>query len=75
MRLEASARITATAFEESPGGARRWGYEDGFYGDLSETFAENLRLASLEDPENRLEYYRGHRAGRSSRSDGTIRAA
>ena len=45
--------------------AYRDGWQDGRYGEPS-CFTDNCRLAGLEAPSDRLEYYRGHRAGRES---------
>jgi len=42
------------------------GWRDGRYGDPC-CFTENRRLADLEAPSERLDYYRGHRAGRETR--------
>src|SRR5918998_362234 len=42
------------------------GWLDGRYGD-PERFTKNLRLAKWEDPTDRLDYYRGHRAGYEAR--------
>ena len=46
--------------------AYRHGWHDGRYGE-PRCFTENQRLAWLETPSDRLDYYRGHRAGRESR--------
>jgi hypothetical protein len=43
-----------------------YGWHDGRYGDIRR-FTENHRLAQLEAPFERLDYYRGHRGGRESR--------
>ena len=39
---------------------------DGRYGS-TECFTENRRLAEWDAPSSRLDYYRGHRAGREAR--------
>jgi hypothetical protein len=44
------------------GDAYRAGWLDGCFGG-SGSVADNPNLAKLEDPSDRLEYYRGHRAG------------
>jgi hypothetical protein len=46
--------------------AYRCGWIDGRYGELG-CFTEHLRLAEWERPTERLDYYRGHRAGRELR--------
>jgi hypothetical protein len=46
--------------------AYRSGWIDGRYGELR-CFTENLRLAEWETASERLDYYRGHRAGRELR--------
>ena len=48
--------------------AYRCGWIDGRFGDGElGSFIENLRLATWETASERLEYYRGHRAGRELR--------
>ena len=42
------------------------GWLDGRYDDAAD-FTANRRLAKLDDLSDRLEYYRGHRAGREAR--------
>jgi hypothetical protein len=42
------------------------GWYDGRYGEPG-CFTENRRLAAWEEAASRLDYYRGHRAGRESR--------
>ena len=42
------------------------GWLDSRYGEPAR-FTENRRLAKWEDPSDRLDYYRGHRAGREAR--------
>ena len=46
--------------------AYRCGWVDGYYGELG-CFLENRRLAEWERASDRLDYYRGHRAGRETR--------
>ena len=46
--------------------AYRHGWNDGRYGEPC-CFTDNERLAGLETPSDRLDYYRGHRAGRETR--------
>jgi hypothetical protein len=46
--------------------AYRDGWQDGRYEELR-CFTDNDRLASLTSPSDRLDYYRGHRAGRETR--------
>ena len=46
--------------------AYRCGWNDGRYAELY-YFTENRSLANLECPSERLDYYRGHRAGRTAR--------
>jgi hypothetical protein len=42
------------------------GWFDGRYG-ATESFTENRRLAEWDAASSRLDYYRGHRAGREAR--------
>ncbi|MGH3106950.1 MAG: hypothetical protein ACRDM3_07125 [Rubrobacteraceae bacterium] len=42
------------------------GLNDGRYGEQC-CFTENSKLATLEAPTDRLDYYRGHRAGSEMR--------
>ncbi len=49
--------------------AYRCGWIDGYYADLG-CFTENRRLAEWKTAAARLEYYRGHRAGREARERG-----
>ncbi len=60
--------------EKSAAYRRGWG--DGYYGELG-CFTENRRLAGWETASDRLDYYRGHRAGRETRrrSDTPSRAS
>jgi hypothetical protein len=46
--------------------AYRHGLIDGRFGEVR-CFTENPKLATLEAPSDRLDYYRGHRAGREMR--------
>ena len=46
--------------------AYRCGWIDGCYGEPA-CFTENPRLAEWEIASDRLDYYRGHRAGRKAR--------
>ena len=46
--------------------AYQHGLNDGRYGEPC-CFTENPKLATLEAPSDRLDYYRGHRAGREMR--------
>ncbi len=52
------------------------GWVDGLYGELG-CFTENPRLAEWEKSSDRLDYYRGHRAGRETRrrSNPPVRAS
>ena len=51
--------------------AYRCGWIDGCYGEL-ECFTENRRLAEWEAASDRLDYYRGHRAGRETRQRSSL---
>jgi hypothetical protein len=51
--------------------AYRCGWIDGCYGDFR-CFTENCRLAEWERASDRLDYYRGHRAGREARRCGNV---
>ncbi len=44
------------------------GWMDGRFGER-DSFAENPSLARWEAPSERLDYYRGHRAGKEARRD------
>lgn len=46
--------------------AYRHGWHDGRYGEPC-CFTDNQRLAGLQAPSDRLDYYRGHREGRETR--------
>jgi hypothetical protein len=46
--------------------AYRCGWIDGRHGELG-CFTENLRLPEWKTASERLDYYRGHRAGREAR--------
>jgi hypothetical protein len=46
--------------------AYRCGWTDGCYGELG-CFTGNRRLAQWKTVSDRLDYYRGHRAGREAR--------
>ncbi len=52
--------------------AYRCGWIDGCYGEL-ECFTENRRLAEWKTDSDRLDYYKGHRAGREARQRGDLR--
>ena len=56
--------------------AYRCGWVAGRYGRLG-CFTENRRLAEWERTSDRLDYYRGHRAGRETRrrSNSLVRAS
>ena len=60
-----SASVTGTQ-SESASQAYRCGWAEGLFGD-TETFVRNEGLARWEDANDRLAYYRGHRAGRAGR--------
>ena len=51
---------------ESASEAYRCGWAEGLFGS-TEPFARNAGLARWEDAHDRLDYYRGHRAGRAVR--------
>jgi hypothetical protein len=46
--------------------AYRHGWHDGRYGEPC-CFTDNRRLTGLEAPSDKLDYYRGHRAGTEMR--------
>ncbi len=46
--------------------AYRHGWDDGRYGERRR-FTDNPRLTGLQSASDRLDYYRGHRAGREAR--------
>ena len=59
----------ATLSESDKRGEAWWaGWMDGHFG-KSTCFACNLKLAKWEAPSERLDYYRGHRAGSETRRD------
>jgi ribosomal protein L37AE/L43A len=60
--------ISAPVFWKSPDHTEAYwcGWLDGRYGD-PEWFTNNVRLAKWDGPSDRLEYYRGHRAGQETR--------
>jgi ribosomal protein L37AE/L43A len=51
---------------ESVSEAYRCGWAEGLFGN-TDTFVRNEGLARWEDTNDRLDYYRGHRAGRAGR--------
>jgi hypothetical protein len=53
----------------SRGRAYRQGWHDGRYAEPC-CFTDNQRLARLEAPSGRLDYYGGHRDGREARPRG-----
>ena len=58
------------AWKADERGEAYWaGWLDGRFGG-SGSFADNPNLAKLEDPSDRLDYYRGHRAGREAHRAG-----
>jgi ribosomal protein L37AE/L43A len=63
--LPLSASATRSE-SESASEAYRCGWAEGLFGDR-ETFVRNDGLARWEDANDRLAYYRGHRAGRAVR--------
>jgi hypothetical protein len=58
--------MTATKSARNQNRAYWCGWFDGRYGP-AECFTENPRLAEWEEASSRLDYYRGHRAGREAR--------
>ncbi len=56
--------------------AYQCGWEDGYHGELG-CFTENRRLAEWDLASERLDYYRGHRAGTETRrrSNPLVRAS
>jgi hypothetical protein len=52
-------------------GAYQRGWIDGRYREL-ECFTDNWRLAEWESASDRLDYYRGHRAGREARQPSAL---
>jgi hypothetical protein len=59
----------ATLWEPEERGQAWWaGWMDGRFGELS-SFVHNPNLARWEEPSERLDYYRGHRAGSEARRD------
>jgi hypothetical protein len=51
---------------QNPSKAYWHGWKDGRHGELM-CFTDNPRLTELTAPSDRLDYYRGHRAGRETR--------
>jgi uncharacterized Zn finger protein (UPF0148 family) len=65
--------IDAHATRSKPdehGEAWRAGWMDGHFGERA-SFVDNPNLAEWEAPSDRLDYYRGHRAGSETRRDRT----
>ena len=61
--------IRATPSEPNEHAQAWWaGWMDGRFGELS-SFVHNPNLARWEEPSERLDYYRGHRAGSEARRD------
>ena len=48
------------------------GWLDGLFGEGG-SFVDNPNLARWEDPSDRLDYYKGHRAGREARQTSNSR--
>jgi ribosomal protein L37AE/L43A len=55
-------------------GAYWAGWVDGRFGEIG-SFADNLNLARWEAPTDRLDYYRGHRAGSKARQGSSGRTS
>jgi hypothetical protein len=53
---------------DEKGEAYRAGWMDGHFGEWG-SFVDNPNLAEWEAPSDRLDYYRGHRAGSEARRD------
>ena len=68
--LEASRELTS----EYRGQAYWCGWIDGRFGE-TECFTENLNLVRHSAPSDRLNYYRGHRAGSEARQANNSREA
>jgi len=67
MRLGGHPRLTLIVMKKLENSvAYRCGWIDGCYGEPG-CFTENRRLAQWEKAADRLDYYRGHRAGREAR--------
>ena len=67
MRLGGQPDLVAVVRERrEKSAAYRRGWGDGYYGELV-CFTENRRLAGWKTASERLDYYRGHRAGREAR--------
>jgi hypothetical protein len=65
--LRGHPHLTAVVMEKLENSkAYRCGWNDGCYGEL-ECFSENRRLAEWKTSSDRLDYYKGHRAGREAR--------
>jgi ribosomal protein L37AE/L43A len=66
------ARVHSTPSKSEENGLAYWsGWVDGRFG-VRDSFVENPNLAKWENPSDRLDYYRGHRAGSEARP-GTVR--
>jgi ribosomal protein L37AE/L43A len=62
--------LSASPLRSEPGSMREaygCGWADGLFGS-TDSFVHNEGLTRWEDPHDRLDYYRGHRAGRTVRS-------
>ena len=67
LRLGGRSRLTKEIMVKVENDKAYWyGWNDGRYGERC-PFSENRRLAELEAPTDRLDYYRGHRAGQEAR--------
>ena len=77
MRLGGQPDLVAVVRERrEKSAAYRRGWVDGYYGELG-CFTKNRRLTEWEKASDRLDYYRGHRAGTETRkrSDPLVRAS
>lgn len=76
VRLGSHPRLELVMKKVESSVAYRCGWIDGCYGEPG-CFTGNRRLAGWERASDRLEYYRGHRAGRETcqRSNPLVRAS
>ena len=72
LRFGSQPHLRLVMMEKLENSLAYWrGWIDGCYGELG-CFTENRRLAEWKTASDRLDYYRGHRAGRETRQRSSL---